>query len=60
LFVARAAGSLGTILLVVTIVGRIGSPIIAALCGAGWVVDWYHGTGEGDKFILDSALLQWP
>lgn len=59
LFVARAAGTLGTILLVVTIVGVIGSPIIAALFGTGWFVDWYQGTAEGDKFILASALLKW-
>ena len=58
LFVARAAGTLGTILLVVTIVGVIGSPIIAALFGTGWFVDWYQGTAEGDKFILASALLK--
>ncbi|MFY8273101.1 murein biosynthesis integral membrane protein MurJ [Pseudoalteromonas sp. SSDWG2] len=59
LFVARAAGTLGTILLIVTILGVIGSPIIAALFGAGWFVDWYHGSGDGDKFILAAELLKW-
>ncbi len=59
LFVARAAGTLGTILIIVTLLGVIGSPIIAALFGAGWFVDWYHGTGEGEKFVLASSLLKW-
>lgn len=59
LFVARAAGTLGTILLVVTILGVIGSPIIAALFGMGWFVDWYQGGADGAKFLLASELLKW-
>ena len=59
LFVARAAGTLGTILIIVTLIGVIGSPIIAALFGAGWFVDWYQGGADGEKFLLASSLLKW-
>ncbi|WP_440053619.1 murein biosynthesis integral membrane protein MurJ [Pseudoalteromonas sp. T1lg65] len=58
LFVAQAAGTLGTILLCVTIIGVIGSPVIAALFGASWFIDWWQGGADGEKFILASALLK--
>jgi putative peptidoglycan lipid II flippase len=59
LFVAQAAGTLGTILLIVTVLGVIASPVIAALFGTGWFIDWYQGNPDGEKFILASELLKW-
>ncbi|WP_280953825.1 murein biosynthesis integral membrane protein MurJ [Pseudoalteromonas sp. KS88] len=59
LFVAQAAGTLGTILLIVTVLGVIASPVIAGLFGAGWFIDWYQGNPDGEKFILASELLKW-
>ncbi|WP_372822964.1 murein biosynthesis integral membrane protein MurJ [Pseudoalteromonas shioyasakiensis] len=58
-FVAQAAGTLGTILLIVTLVGVIASPVIAALFGTGWFIEWYQGNPEGEKFVLASELLKW-
>lgn len=57
-FVAQAAGTLGTILLVVTIFGVIASPVIAALFGTGWFIDWWQGGPDAEKFELASALLK--
>ncbi|CAM4322428.1 murein biosynthesis integral membrane protein MurJ [Pseudoalteromonas ostreae] len=58
LFVAQAAGTLGTILLVVTIIGVIASPVIAALFGTGWFIEWWQGGPDGEKFVLASSLLK--
>jgi putative peptidoglycan lipid II flippase len=58
LFVAQAAGTLGTILLVVTLLGVIASPVIAALFGTGWFIDWWQGGPDAEKFELASALLK--
>ncbi|WP_343222069.1 murein biosynthesis integral membrane protein MurJ [Pseudoalteromonas luteoviolacea] len=57
-FVAQAAGTLGTILLCVTLFGVVGSPIIAALFGTTWFIDWWQGGENADKFLLASALLK--
>jgi putative peptidoglycan lipid II flippase len=59
LFVAQAAGTLGAILLIVTVFGVIASPVIAALFGTGWFIDWYQGNPDGEKFVLASELLKW-
>ncbi|CAM4221193.1 murein biosynthesis integral membrane protein MurJ [Pseudoalteromonas maricaloris] len=58
LFVAQAAGTLGTVLLIVTILGVIGSPVIAALFGTSWFLDWWQGGADAEKFVLASALLK--
>ncbi|HEA19108.1 MAG TPA: murein biosynthesis integral membrane protein MurJ [Pseudoalteromonas prydzensis] len=58
LFVAQAAGTLGTILLVVTLIGVIASPVIAALFGTGWFIEWWQGGPDGEKFVLASSLLK--
>jgi len=57
-FVAQAAGTLGTILLLITLLGVVGSPIIAALFGTGWFIDWWQGGENADKFELASGLLK--
>ncbi|MBQ4833071.1 murein biosynthesis integral membrane protein MurJ [Pseudoalteromonas sp. MMG010] len=58
LFVANAAGTLGCIVLIVTLIGVIASPVIAALFGTGWFIDWWQGGPDGAKFELASALLK--
>ncbi|GEK07898.1 MULTISPECIES: murein biosynthesis integral membrane protein MurJ [Pseudoalteromonas] len=58
LFVAQAAGTLGTVLLCVTILGVIGSPVIAALFGTSWFIDWMQEGADAEKFVLASALLK--
>jgi putative peptidoglycan lipid II flippase len=58
IFVGQAAGTLGTILLCLTFFGVIGSPIIAALFGTGWFIDWWQGGENAEKFELASVLLK--
>lgn len=58
IFVGQAAGTLGTILLGITLLGVIGSPVITALFGAGWFIDWWQGGENADKFELASVLLK--
>jgi putative peptidoglycan lipid II flippase len=58
IFVAQAAGTLGTILLLVTLFGVVASPVIAALFGTGWFIDWWQGGPDAEKFELASSLLK--
>ncbi|PAJ73475.1 murein biosynthesis integral membrane protein MurJ [Pseudoalteromonas sp. NBT06-2] len=57
IFVANAAGTLGTILLSVTILGVIASPVIAALFGAGWFVS-SDSSNSTDRYALLSLMLK--
>lgn len=58
LLIARAAGTLGTLVGVVTLVAVVLSPVVAALFGMGWFLDWYNGGPDGAKFELASLLLR--
>ncbi len=60
LFVAQAAGTLGTILLIVTIIGVIGSPVVAALFATGWFLEWYQGgdSAMANQYQLASLMLK--
>lgn len=58
IFVAQAAGTLGTILLLVTLFGVVASPVIAALFGTGWFIDWWQDGPDAEKFELASSLLK--
>ncbi len=56
--IAEVSGTLGVILSVVTLLGIIASPVIVALFGFGWFLDWYQGGENGAKFELASMLLK--
>lgn len=58
LLIARAAGTLGTLVGIVTLAAVILSPVVAALFGMGWFVDWLQGGPNGAKFELASLLLR--
>ena len=58
LLIARVSGTLGTIVTVVTIFGVVASPVVAALFGMGWFLDWWNDGPQGDKFVLASDLLR--
>nr|WP_275065506.1 murein biosynthesis integral membrane protein MurJ [Aliidiomarina taiwanensis] len=58
LLIARAAGTLGTLVGIVTIAAVVLSPVVAALFGMGWFLDWYQGGPDGAKFELASLLLK--
>jgi putative peptidoglycan lipid II flippase len=57
-FIAKISGTLGVIVTVVTIVGVIGSPILAAMFGMGWFVDYLNDGNNGHKFELASLMLK--
>ena len=46
----RTAGTLGFIVLMVSLVGMLLSPVFTAILGGGWLASCLHGTNEGVKF----------
>ncbi|WP_261600882.1 murein biosynthesis integral membrane protein MurJ [Photobacterium sp. TY1-4] len=56
--IARASGTLGGIVTVVTLLGVLCSGVVTALFGAGWFVDWLQGGPAAPKFELASLLLK--
>ncbi|MBB67542.1 MAG: multidrug transporter MurJ, partial [Rickettsiales bacterium] len=46
-FVAKISGTLGAIVFVVSLVGVIASPVLAALFGTGWFIAWVQGDEAG-------------
>ena len=57
-FVAKVSGTLGAIVFVVSLLGVIASPVLAALFGTGWFIDWWQGEEGGKKFELASVMLK--
>ena len=57
-FIAKISGTLGAIVFIVAIIGVIGSPIIAALFGTGWFIDYLNDQPDGQKFELASSMLK--
>jgi putative peptidoglycan lipid II flippase len=57
-FIAKVAGTLGVIVTLVTIVGVIASPVVIALFGTGWFIDYLNGSPGGDKYELASSMLK--
>lgn len=57
-FIAKVSGTLGGLVTIVTLLAMIGSPIVAALFGTGWFIDWLQGGAEGEKFTQASLLLK--
>ncbi len=58
LFIARVAGTLGTFVLIVTLFGVVGSPVLAALFGTGWFLAYVADEPAGAKFELASLMLK--
>ncbi|GHA50967.1 murein biosynthesis integral membrane protein MurJ [Photobacterium aphoticum] len=56
--IARASGTLGVIVTVVTLLGILGSGVVTALFGAGWFIDWLNDGPAAPKFELASLLLK--
>ncbi|MFT2091614.1 murein biosynthesis integral membrane protein MurJ [Paraglaciecola sp. 2405UD69-4] len=57
-FIAKVSGSLGVIVTIVTLIGVIASPILAALFGTGWFIDYLEGGPQAEKFELASWMLK--
>ncbi|GAB2691457.1 murein biosynthesis integral membrane protein MurJ [Aliiglaciecola sp. 3_MG-2023] len=58
LFIAKVSGTLGVIVTIVTILGVLGSPVVAAIFGAGWFVDYINDGPHGDKFEPFALMLK--
>ncbi|TKB44244.1 murein biosynthesis integral membrane protein MurJ [Thalassotalea mangrovi] len=56
--IAKVSGTLGVILTIVTLLGVIASPVLVALFGFGWFLDWVNGEPGAEKFELASLLLK--
>ncbi|MBV7388339.1 murein biosynthesis integral membrane protein MurJ [Pasteurellaceae bacterium TAE3-ERU1] len=57
-FIAKVNGTLGGLVAVVTAVAMIGSPVVAAIFGTGWFLDWVNGGADGEKYVQASFLLR--
>lgn len=57
-FIAKVSGTLGLIVTGVTVVGVVGSPILAALFGSGWFLDYLVGGEQAKNFELASLMLK--
>ncbi|PML79403.1 murein biosynthesis integral membrane protein MurJ [Enterovibrio norvegicus] len=56
--IAYVSGTLGVLVTIVTVVGVIASPVITALFGAGWFLDWVNDGPSAHKFELASLILK--
>ena len=57
-FVAKVSGTLGAIVFITAIVGVIFSPVLAAIFGGGWFLDYLNDGEKADNFVLASAMLK--
>lgn len=57
-FIARISGTLGVVVTLVTILGVVGSPVVAAIFGAGWFVDYMQGGPAAAKFEPFALMLK--
>ncbi|MFG0770584.1 murein biosynthesis integral membrane protein MurJ [Vibrio plantisponsor] len=56
--IAKASGTLGVLVSIVTVLGIVFSGVVTALFGAGWFLDWLNDGPAATKFELASLLLK--
>ncbi|MFC0323359.1 murein biosynthesis integral membrane protein MurJ [Gallibacterium melopsittaci] len=57
-FIAKVSGTLGGLVTIVTLLAMIGSPVVTAIFGTGWFLDWLNDGAEAEKFTQASLLLK--
>ena len=57
-FIAKISGTLGVIVFLTTLVGVLGSGVIAAIFGTGWFIAYLNDEPAGDKYLLASTMLK--
>lgn len=57
-FVSKVSGTLGGLVTLVTLCAMLFSPVIAAIFGTGWFIDWLNEGVNADKFEQASLLLK--
>lgn len=56
--IAKACGTLGVLVSIVTLLGVIGSPVVIAIFANGWFLDYLHDGADGQKYEMASLLLK--
>ncbi|MGF1778886.1 murein biosynthesis integral membrane protein MurJ [Vibrio nomapromontoriensis] len=56
--IAKASGTLGVLVSIVTLFGVLGSGVVTALFGFGWFLDWLNDGPAAPKFELASLMLK--
>ena len=56
--VAKVSGTLGVIVLLLTLFAVIASPLVVIIFGTGWFIDWLNDGKHADNFELASVLLK--
>lgn len=57
-FIAKVSGTLGGLVTIITLIAMIASPVVAALFGTGWFLDWVNDGENAEKFTQASLLLK--
>ncbi|MBN6710102.1 murein biosynthesis integral membrane protein MurJ [Haemophilus haemoglobinophilus] len=57
-FIGKVSGTLGGLVSIVTLLAMIFSPVVAAIFGTGWFVDWLNDGPNAIKFEQASLLLK--
>lgn len=57
-FIAKVSGTLGGLVTIVTLFAMLASPVVAAIFGTGWFIDWWQGGENAEKFTQASLLLK--
>ncbi|MCK0526718.1 murein biosynthesis integral membrane protein MurJ [Anaerobiospirillum sp. NML120449] len=56
--IAKSAGTLGLIVLVISVIGMLASPVVTAIFGWGWFESWLNNGPDAHKFTQASFLLE--
>ena len=57
-FIGKVSGTLGGLVTIVTLLAMVGSPVVAAIFGTGWFMDWLNDGPNAEKFSQASLLLK--
>ncbi|SEQ57345.1 murein biosynthesis integral membrane protein MurJ [Basfia succiniciproducens] len=57
-FIGKVSGTLGGLVSIVTLLAMVGSPVVAAIFGTGWFIDWINDGPNAEKFTSASLLLK--
>ncbi|MDY3124833.1 MAG: murein biosynthesis integral membrane protein MurJ [[Actinobacillus] rossii] len=57
-FIAKVSGTLGGLVTIVTVLAMVVSPVVAAIFGTGWFMDWLNDGENAHKFEQASLLLR--
>ncbi|MFU2077246.1 murein biosynthesis integral membrane protein MurJ [Avibacterium endocarditidis] len=57
-FISKVSGTLGGLVTLVTLFAMVGSPVVAAIFGTGWFIDWLNDGVNAEKFEQASLLLK--